>query len=125
MSKHALAASNYAPQYPKPIEVRAGDVVDVGAQDAEFPQWRWCRSAAGLEGWMPASLLDLLAGNSARVREDYSAKELAITAGERLTVERRIGGWTLVRSERGIRGWVPDTHLAFGTDDATRGSRQG
>jgi len=109
VSQRSIASKDYVPQYPNPLTVRAGDVVHVGARDDEFPEWWWCRSSEGLEGWMPTDILERLATNSARVREDYSAKEIPIAAGDHLTIERSLGGWSLVRNQRGEQGWVPDT----------------
>ena len=38
---------------------------------------------------------------------DYSAVELSVTAGERVTVEDEAAGWLLCVTDDGRRGWVP------------------
>src|SRR5215207_6877662 len=48
----------YIAQYPDPISVQAGARVVVGADDPEFPGWRWCTGPDGRSGWVPEQLLD-------------------------------------------------------------------
>jgi uncharacterized protein YgiM (DUF1202 family) len=100
----------YEVQYPNPIEVRAGERVEVGRQDEDNPAWFWCRASDGREGWMPTELLSRK-DSLATVLEDYSAKELAVDPGEEVLLEQVRHGWALVRNAKGQRGWIPESCL--------------
>jgi hypothetical protein len=93
-------------EYPDPIRVAAGEQVNVGREDAEFPGWRWCKALDGREGWVPAELLSN-EGAEATVLQDYSARELTVETGEEVVVEESRHDWLLVRNGRGERGWIP------------------
>src|SRR5207248_4803675 len=43
-------------EYPDPLRVAAGERVNVGHEDAEFPGWKWCKASDGREGWVPVEL---------------------------------------------------------------------
>ena len=100
----------YTPQYPNPLSVLAGESVSVGREDDEFPGWKWCRAASGLEGWVPVELLSDASATETAVLCDYSSRELAVQPGEEVTVEDSRHEWLLVRNTRGERGWIPASH---------------
>ena len=102
--------TDYCSAYPEPLEVRAGEVVLVGQRDSEWPAFLWCAAADGRGGWVPEGIL-VREGEQAVVREDYSARELTVTAGATVMVVRREGGWAWVLNEAGDTGWVPERHL--------------
>ena len=85
------AVTDYQVAYPDPLVVRAGDVLNVGNEDADYPGWVWCE---GKGGWVPDDCIEL-GGESARARYDYAATELAATVGEELVVTKEKGGWGL------------------------------
>jgi hypothetical protein len=93
-------------EYSDPIQVEAGDRVNVGPEDAEFPGWKWCKASDGREGWVPVELLSG-EGADAIMLQDYSARELAVRSEEEVTVEEARHDWLLVRNSRGERGWIP------------------
>ena len=100
----------YAAQYPDPISVHAGDRVRVGADDPEFPGWRWCTGPDGREGWVPEQLLQWQ-GADAVVREDYTARELSLPAGVEVVVHRVLAGWAWISTQDGRTGWVPQSSI--------------
>jgi SH3-like domain-containing protein len=100
----------YKVQYPNPIQVRAGESVQVEREDDDYPGWFWCRAADGREGWMPCELLSRQ-GAVARALQDYSAKELAVQPGDEVEVEEVRHAWVLVRNAKDERGWIPKSHL--------------
>jgi hypothetical protein len=69
----ARVQRKYEAQYRDPIQVKAGESVEVGRADNDDPGWLWCRAMDRREGWVP---VELLSGQGARavMREDYSAK---------------------------------------------------
>src|SRR5262249_48653790 len=100
----------YAVQYQDPLQVSAGESVEVGRADDDNPAWLWCRAGDGREGWMPVELLSRKEG-WATVLEDYSAKELAVQPGDEVEIEQVRHGWALVKNTEGELGWVPESHL--------------
>ena len=46
-----LAHAAYTAQYADPIAFRAGETVEVGHADSEFPEWFWCRGPDAKEGY--------------------------------------------------------------------------
>ena len=95
-----------ATDYPDPIILREGDVVEVGQTDTTWPSFVWCTTSAGASGWVPDAYLQR-EGSRARARRDYEATELTICGGEELAIEDEIGGWLWCRNRRGEYGWVP------------------
>ena len=101
----------YAAQYPDPITVQAGDRVLVGADDPEFPGWRWSRGPDGRAGWVPEPLLQQ-EGSEAIMLQDYTARELSVQAGTEVVLQHAISGWAWVTASDGRAGWIPQTCLA-------------
>ena len=110
MPRQVHVVKDYRVQYTDPITVLAGELVQVGREDADFPGWKWCKGPDGREGWVP---VELLSGgpNQAMVLEDYSARELAVSAGEEVFVEVTRHNWLLVRNARNESGWIPASHV--------------
>jgi SH3-like domain-containing protein len=106
----AYVTKEYRVQYTNPIAVSAGELVQVGPEDVDFPGWKWCKGSDGREGWVP---VELLSGGpkQATVLEDYSARELAVKPGEQVVVEASRHSWLLVRNVRNERGWIPASHV--------------
>lgn len=103
---------DYTPQYTRPISVRANKIVHLGNRDDEYPEWQWCRSDSGLEGWVPVRLLMPTGPDCGSITEDYDATELEVRVGETLNVTRRIGQWARVTNASGANGWVPEAVIA-------------
>lgn len=102
----ATATRDYTATYADPISFKAGESVQVGRQDDEWPTFLWCISQSGKSGWTPLPYLDRR-GSQAVARRDYSAIELTVAAGEGLTLEEELGGWYWAATDDGRRGWVP------------------
>ncbi len=103
----------YKPQYPDPLCGHAGDRVSVGREDPDWPGWKWCTAADGRQGWVPVELLrDAADGDpeTALLAVDYSAVELAVQPGEKVTIHERRRGWLLVSNACRQQGWIPASH---------------
>lgn len=100
----------HVPAYADPITLQAGDPVVTGREDAEFPGWIWCRSAAGKEGWVHQSFL-ASGPDGAVAARDYAARELAVAGGECGELVEILSGWAFVRLMTGNQGWIPHGHL--------------
>jgi len=106
----SVITQKYKVQYPNPIQVKAGENVQIVRADEEFPGWHWCRAADGREGWMPLELLSSQE-SPAVVLRDYSAKELAVQPGDEVEVQEVCHGWVLVKDAQGELGWIPQSHV--------------
>lgn len=100
----------YTSQYPDAIRFAAGETVQVGRGDEEFPGWYWCHTPAGGEGWVHRSFLDGIVGEAIAVA-DYSADELSVREGQRGEFIHRLDGWACLRLDSGEQGWIPESHL--------------
>jgi SH3-like domain-containing protein len=92
--------------YDDPLSGRAGDELEVGPADVEWPAWRWCTAADGRRGWVPEARLKG-EGPRRRLSRDYDARELTVGRGARLEVLEEESGWVRCRAEDGREGWVP------------------
>jgi hypothetical protein len=103
----------YTAQYPDPITVRAGDRVQVGTDDPEFPGWRWCTGPGRRAGWVPEQLLQR-EGQEGVMLRDYTAKELSVHTGAEVTLGEAMSGWVWVTAADGCAGWIPATCITPG-----------
>ncbi len=108
-----IVTEDWEASYPDPIRVAAGERIHLtGEKDLwDGHLWLWARSAAGLEGWVPDSLVGAGADGPA-AREDYTAVELTCRKGQTLVGERETHGWVFCRAADGRTGWVPRRNLA-------------
>ncbi len=104
-------AQDYTPQYLDPITVRAGDRVQVGRDDPEFPGWRWCTASDGREGWVPEDWFQRSGAEATMLRE-YTARELEVRAGAEVGLGEAMHGWVWATAADGRDGWIPLTCLA-------------
>jgi hypothetical protein len=49
--------------------------------------------------------------SGARIREDYTARELDVIEGEEVVLEREVNGWAWCHATNGSSGWVPAKNL--------------
>jgi len=94
-----------SPEYPDPIKLQAGDLVElVGKED---DGWIWCRHRAGKEGWVPLSYLSAEGeGNTRAALCDYEATELPVEVGEEFQIVGEERGWLWGTNTQGTWGWV-------------------
>lgn len=95
-----------------PIRLAVGDPVTVGARDTQWPAFVLVTTPTG-EGWVPARYLTA-ASKGAAMATAYDTTELAVVAGDEVTVldKDEESGWWWCRSDGGGEGWVPAA--AFG-----------
>ncbi|TQV82100.1 SH3 domain-containing protein [Denitrobaculum tricleocarpae] len=103
---------SWTQSYSPALSVRAGETVTLGAKDADWPEWIWCRNSEGLGGWLPASSLSSQTeGEAAKLLTDFDTIELTVKEGEELEGVEERGGWIWCRSHIGMEGWVPLDHV--------------
>jgi putative acetyltransferase len=122
----AVAYAGRRPTYEHPIAFDAGTPLTVTRSDDEWPDFHWCVTPQGGEGWTLRSAFELDDGQSmdalpasAVAVTDYDARELALTPGERLLVGDDQGGWRWCYSTAGDAGWVRKADLSQ-IEDAPR-----
>lgn len=122
----AVAYAGRRPTYSDPIAFDAGTRLTVTRTDDEWPDFHWCVTPDGAEGWTLRSAFELDEGQSldalpasAVALADYDARELALTPGERLLVGEDQGGWRWCYSAKGDAGWVRRADLSQ-IEDAPR-----
>ena len=96
----AVAYAGRRPTYDHPIAFSAGTRLTITRHDDEWPDFHWCVSPDGGEGWTLRSAFELEVGQSldalpatAFATADYDARELALNPGEKLLVGDDQGGW--------------------------------
>lgn len=79
----------------------------VGDRDTEWPEFVFVTTSQG-SGWVPARHLSSDQG-AAAAEVAYDTAELAVAAGEEVTVVDRddVSGWWWCRDSDGAEGWVP------------------
>lgn len=122
----AVAYAGRRPSYDDPIAFNAGTPLTVTRNDDEWPDFHWCITPEGGEGWTLRSAFELNDGQSldalpasAVAIADYDARELALTPGEQLLVGNDQGGWRWCYSAKGDAGWVRKADLSQ-VEDAPR-----
>jgi len=96
----------YQTQYPNPLMMQPGDVLQLGRKDTDWPDWIWCTNMEGKSGWVPERYLDIQ-DKHGTAKRDYTAAELDAQTGEQLDVFAEEGGWYWCRNRAGVFGWIP------------------
>jgi hypothetical protein len=101
------------------IHIGPGDVVGVGHRNQQYPEFLWCASENGRQGWVAEAFLEMSGEKEAVALREYDAAQLTVIEGELLDVLEQQGIWTLCRNAAGAQGWVPATILEdAGTDES-------
>jgi len=122
----AVAYAGRRPTREHPIAFDVGTPLTVIRNDDEWPDFHWCVTPQGSEGWVLRSAfeladeasLDALPARAVAIT-DYDAHELALVPGERLLVGDDQGGWRWGYSVTGDAGWVRKSDLTQ-VEDAPR-----
>ena len=93
------------------IHIRPGEVVGVGHRNQQYPEFLWCASEDGHQGWVADSYLEMTSEHEAVTLKEYDAAQLTVVEGEVLDVLDRQGAFLLCRNDSGAQGWVPDRVL--------------
>ena len=96
----------HSPSDPDGLQGEAGERLGYERRETKYPGWVWCRDAQGRESWTPEAWLRF-EGDEAILLRDYTAREITLTAGDRVTIELEQNEWAMVVREDGERGWAP------------------
>lgn len=110
-TKPYLVIQGHTSEFPNPITFDKGTPLTVGER-YEGPEgwenWIFCESPGQEGGWVPAQIIEITTGNTARARDDYTARELNVKEGELVLGERILNGWVWCEKSSGFEsGWVP------------------
>lgn len=114
-TQHYLVCLDHTSEYPEPICLAKGTLVAVGetyAGPEGWDNWLFCEAKGQAGGWVPAQILEFVDAQTARSREDYTARELNVRTGDVLTATKALNGWLWCQhSESAASGWVPQANL--------------
>ncbi|TYT74380.1 SH3 domain-containing protein [Desulfobotulus mexicanus] len=114
-ARHYLVIQDHTSEFPEPITFEKGVPLTVG-EKYEGPEgwenWIFCETPGQKGGWVPAQIIENITDNTARAREDYTARELNVQKGEQLIGTRTLNGWVWCqKSGSSESGWVPLENL--------------
>ena len=104
--------------YPDPIRFSPGDRLVLGRRDDRYPGWLRVTTRSGHEGWAPESAIRAESGREGVALDEYTARELTASVGERVRRVREVAGWLWVESESGATGWIPKECVGGAADAA-------
>ena len=108
----ATVLRDYRSQYAQPIAFVAGESVQLGQRDSEWPEFIWATDPRGNSGWVHERYLDRDHGTAIAIR-DYSARELDAEAGQVLELVEEAGGWWWAKNNDGAQGWLPARDISI------------
>jgi Variant SH3 domain/SH3 domain len=109
----ARASADYKTMHIDPITISAGEELTLGRRDDEWPGWIWCVTRDGKGGWAPERYVEVRGAGVGVARQDYTAVELPLHAGDTLTLHAEESGWYWATNAAGQSGWVPRTHIVI------------
>lgn len=107
--RSSKVTASHRPPPGEPIVLKKGDLVEVGrefTEDPEWPDWIECTSEDNRKSWVPKQFIEQT-GKKGRAICDYSAKELSVDPGEMLRVIKSLNGWAWAENAAGETGWLP------------------
>ena len=111
MKYHVI--KEYKSPYPEPIVFNKGDIVAVGKEFTDDPDWNdwiWCEGSHNNKAWAPKQYLDI-EKEKGTFKQDYNALELSVSVGEEIAIYEVVNGFGLAEKSDGSKGWVPLKHL--------------
>jgi hypothetical protein len=100
--------------FPDPISLRKGDIVEIGERSNEEEWANWIMSKfKDKSGWVPEQIIKVINNKQGVIIEDYTANELTVSEGDIIVSNRELNGWIFgynTRREREM-GWVPKENV--------------
>jgi hypothetical protein len=107
-----IVVRQHKSNYSNPVTFRPGDQLLVGEKDSEYLGWVRITDLKGNIGWAPIEYIQQKEGSSTAVAvKSYTAKELDVEPGERLSVKYEHCQWCWVEHRTKGAGWVPTACL--------------
>jgi len=110
-----IVIEDHTSEYPEPISFDAGAPLIVGeAYDRPegWEHWFFCTTPGQAGGWVPAQVIQRTSGDRAIARTSYTARELDVRKGDRVSGLTRLNGWWWCETpDRTRSGWIPASKL--------------
>ena len=110
-----LVIKKHVSEYPDPITLQKGDTISIGeiyTGPENWDNWYLCSAKGQNEGWVPGQIIEHFNDKTGIVKENYTARELDVTEGERLIGSHILNGWMwCTRPSDRATGWVPLKNL--------------
>lgn len=106
------ANTDYTVLDRNPLQLTVGEQVRLGPEDKAWPGWVWAIAADGRGSHVPKDHLRLLDDHRAEVVRPFSARDLSVKRGDRVSALREVKGWLWCRNEAGEEGWLPEFVLS-------------
>ena len=103
--KYRVVRSYHSP-YTEPLTLRKGERLRWEPRECEWPGWIWCTADSGESRWVPENWVQK-GGQYCVLQRDYTATELSVEEGEKVTVLLMESGWGWATKEGGESGWLP------------------
>jgi hypothetical protein len=107
MNQTYIASADYIVIDRAPLSLAAGQVVQCGKQDIDWPGWIWVTAESGRGSYVPEDILDVQASSSATVKRDFRAHDLSVKKQEQVRSLQEVKGWHWCQSNTGEEGWLP------------------
>jgi len=111
MSGKYLVRKSYHSPYTVALALPRGERMRWEPRECQWPGWIWCNTEGGESRWVPENWVEK-EGEQCVLQRPYTATELSVEEGERVTVLLMESGWGWVTNESGQSGWVPLEYLA-------------
>jgi hypothetical protein len=108
LNNTAVVIRNYTSAFPDPISIKKSSTAVISHCDLEYRGWVWITLLSGKAGWAPQQIFAPLSANEVICLEDYTAHELSVRSGEKITVIKSLNGWYWALRNSGEYGWVPE-----------------
>ena len=105
--EHYRVVRDYESPYPNSMSFLKGELVKVGQEFKEDPDWEnwvWCEGN-NKKAWVPKQYIKIL-GTTGIFERDYDALELSVQVGEKLIVHEIVNGFGLSEKPDRAKGWV-------------------
>lgn len=106
-----LVTTEHVSNYPDPIKLTSGDVIEVieryvGSEG--WDNWISCISIkTGVKGWVPEQIIKI-ENEKAYVTQDYDATELTVQPGVKVKEIQKLNGWVWCKNYNSSeKGWLP------------------
>lgn len=110
--KISKVLKSHESEITKSLVVKKGEQLEGQEKETKWDGWLWCRTKAGVDGWVPKSYLEPLSEpRQYQLLQDYTSKELRVQPGDEVLVLIEESGWAWARSPMGEEGWVPLENL--------------
>lgn len=109
MNKQYNVKVAHQPMDTSPLFVNKNEDLWIGERDGNTG-WVSCTTKmSGKTGWVPEQILSRASADSksGTAKEDYSARELVVKAGDKVESNRELNGWAWCIDEDGNAGWLP------------------